>query len=336
MRLSLRGFLVVSLAGALLATCALILLPHDKYLRYQSLNDRSAPNSYWIYERIHDDPTPIDIAFVGTSRTGRSVNTQRLQDGLAAYGIHTHAVNFHIVKTGRNMQYVIAKELLQHRAVKLLVLEITEVEERKPHPDFIFLADTSDVLCAPLFINTQYFADLARLPGRQLDLFLDTTLQRSGLRTPDFVPPPYEGPNLDRTEYLLTLDGVNHSLAGQHTLAEMEAMRVRQETEMTPPVLPASLAWLEYRISRYYIDGIFDLAARNGTRIVFLYLPRFGGPAVPEPYEELYSGRAPLINPAAVLRDFRLWSDETHVNAQGSRALTDAVAEALRRDGNID
>jgi hypothetical protein len=43
-----------------------------------------------------------------------------------------------------------------------------------------------------------------------------------------------------------------------------------------------------------------------------------------------------LINPAAVLRDFRLWSDETHVNAQGSRALTDAVAEALRRDGNID
>ncbi|HEX3397427.1 MAG TPA: hypothetical protein VHS76_12065 [Steroidobacteraceae bacterium] len=334
MRLSLRGFLILFLVSALLTTGALILLPHDKYLRYQSLNDRSAPNSYWIYERIHDDPTPIDIAFIGTSRTGRSINTERLQNDLAAYGIHTHAVNFHIVKTGRNMHYVIAKELLEHRAVKLLVLEITEVEDRKPHPDFIFLADTSDVLSAPLFINTQYFSDLARLPGRQLDLFLDTKLQRSGLRTPDFVPPPYEGPNLDRTEYLLTLDGVKHSLAGEHTLAEMETMRVSHDADATPPVLPPSLAWLEYRMSRYYIDGIFDLAARNGTRIALLYLPRFGGPAVPDPYR-LYAKRAPLINPAAAVQNFRLWSDETHVNAQGSRAVTDAVAEALRRAGNI-
>jgi hypothetical protein len=77
MRLTLRGFLSVFFFGALLATCGMTLLPHDKYLRYQSLNDRSAPNSYWIYERIHDDPTPIDIAFIGTSRTGRSMNTRR-------------------------------------------------------------------------------------------------------------------------------------------------------------------------------------------------------------------------------------------------------------------
>jgi hypothetical protein len=335
MRLTLHGFLLVFFVGALLATCAMILLPHNKYLRYQSLNDHSAPNSYWIYERIHDDPTPIDIAFIGTSRTGRSMNTQRLQDDLAAHGVNVHAVNFHIVKTGRNMHYAIAKELLSNRKVKLLVLEITEVEDRKPHPDFVLLADTRDIVLAPLFINTRYLADMVRLPGRQADLFLATQLQSHGWRTADFSPPPYEGANLDRTDYLLTLDGVNHSLEGQHTFAQMEAMRRQQETEITPPVLPASLEWLEYRLPRYYVDRIFDMAARAGTKIVFLYLPRYGGPPTPEPYERLYAHRAGLINTWPAVQDFRLWGDDSHLNGPGSHLATDAVAEALWRDGYV-
>lgn len=335
MRLKLRGFLLVFVLGALLATCAMTLLPHDKYLRYQSLNDRSAPNSYWIYERIHDDPTPIDIAFIGTSRTGRSMNTKRLQDDLARQGVNVHAVNFHVVKTGRNMHYAIAKELLSSRKVKLLVLEMTELEDRKPHPDFIFLADTRNVLFAPLFINARYFADLARLPGRQVDLFLETASQHFGWRTPDFTPPPYEGPNLDRTEALLTLDGVTHSLEGGHTLAQMEAMRIAQDSEVTPPVLPAALDWLEYRFPRYYIEHILNMAARNGTRVVFLYLPRYGGPSSPAPYERLYAKRVGLINPWPALQNYRLWTDAVHLNGPGSRLATDAVAESLLRDGYL-
>jgi hypothetical protein len=335
MRLTLRGFLSVFFFGALLATCGMTLLPHDKYLRYQSLNDRSAPNSYWIYERIHDDPTPIDIAFIGTSRTGRSMNTKRLQDDLARQGVMVHAVNFHIVKTGRNMHYTVAKELLNNRKVKLLVLEITELEDRKPHPDFIFLADTRDVVLAPLFINARYLADLARLPGRQVDLFLETASQHFGWRTPDFTPPPYEGANLDRTESLITLDGVAHSLEEQHTLGQMEAMRIAQDAEVTPAVLPPTLDWLEYRFPRYYVERILDLAARNGTRVVFLYLPRYGGPASPAPYERQYAKRVGLINPWPALQDFRLWTDAVHVNGPGSRLATDAVAQALLRQGYL-
>jgi hypothetical protein len=335
MRLTLRGFLLVFFCAALLATCAITLLPHDKYLRYQSLNDHSAPNAYWIYERIHDDPTPIDIAFIGTSRTGRSMNTGRLQDDLARHGVNVHAVNFHVVKTGRNMHYAIAKELLSNRKVKVLVLELTEVEDRTPHPDFIFLADALDVLDAPLWINTRYLADLARLPGRQLDLFLETVAERLGWRIPDFTPPPYEGPNLDRTESLTTLDGVTHSLEEPHTLAQMEAMRVAHDAELTPRVLPESLDWLEYRFPRYYISQILDLAARHGTRVMFLYLPRYGGPATPAPYERLYAQRGPLINPWPAVQDYRVWTDEVHVNGPGSRLATDFVAEALWRDGYL-
>jgi hypothetical protein len=327
-RIGLRGFLLLFAIGAVAGVAAMILLPHDKYLRYQALNDRVAPTAYWVYERIHDDPTPIDVAFIGDSRTGLSVHTARLEQDLASRGVVAKAANLHIVKNGRNMQYVIAKELLTHRKVKLLVVEMIEWEDRKPHPDFIFLADPIDVIDAPLLINLNYFSDLGRLAGRQVDLFLDTELQRRGLHTPDFVPPPYEGPNLDHAQFIQTLDGVKHYRDQAHTEAEMEQFRIKQDSEITPAVLPAALSGLEYRLPRYYVDKILDLAREHDTKVVFLYTPRYGGPQEPPPYQR-YAGRVDLINPWPQLQDYRFWEDATHVDWQGSQRLTDYVADAL-------
>ena len=333
-QLGLRRFVLLMLATALVFWCAVIVLPHDKYLRYESLNDHVAPNAYWIYQRIHSDQTPIDVAFVGSSRTGRSVNTARLQNDLAGQGVKAHAVNFHIVKTGRDMQYVIAKELLTHRKVKLLVVEMTELEDRKSHRDFIFLADAMDVIRAPIFINLSYFADIARLPGRQTDLFLETRLDSLGLRKPEFVPPPYQGSNLDWTEYLDTLDGKRHPLNVRHSREQMEELRVEQEADVTPPLLPESLQEYEYKVPRHYIASILSLAKEQGTKVVFLYTPRYGGPATPPPYDRLYSS-VPLINPEPLLRDYRIWADATHLNREGSRILTDFVAGELARSGYL-
>jgi hypothetical protein len=319
---------------ALLSLTGMILLPHDKYLRYQSLNDHSAPRAYWIYERIHNDPTPIDIAFIGTSRTGRSIHTRRLEEDLAQRGVTAKAANLFMFKTGRNMHYAIAKELFGSRKVKLLVLEITEWEDRKPHPDFVFLADPEDIVFAPWFINLRYLSDLSRLPGRQVDLFLQTQLVPLGLRKPEFVPPPYEGPNLDISEYLVTLDGKKHYFTEQRTFEHMEALRKAQDASITPSVLPKSMDALEYRLPRYYISRILDLARQHGTKVIFLYVPRYGGPATPAPYAR-YQHDGPLINPGAQMQDYRLWDEVTHLNWDGAKVLTDYVARELASSGYL-
>lgn len=324
----LRAFVLLFIAGTLVGLCAMIGLPQDKYLRYQALNDGIAPNAYWIYERIHFDPTPIDIAFIGTSRTGLSVHTRRLEEDLARHGITSKAANLHIVKNGVNMQYVVTKELLATRKIKLLVVEMIEREDRKPHPDFIFLADPIDVLTAPLLINLDYFSDLARLPGREVDLFFETQLEQHGLRRPDFVPPPYVGPNLDRAEVLLTLDGEARSRNIFRTQAEMEDLRVKADSALAPALLPQSLRGLEYRYPRYYMERILALARAHDTKVVFLYLPRYGSPAQPPPYAQ-YADQVALINPWSQLQDYRLWSDDQHVNWDGAKLITDYLAEAL-------
>jgi hypothetical protein len=319
---------VLLLAFALLNVLAVFALPQDKFLRYQAPLDPQSPTAPWIYQRIHFDPTPIDVAFIGSSRTGLSVHTGRLEAGLAQHDMHLKAANIYMVRSGLNMQYVLAKELLNSRKVKLLVLEMTEREERKPHDDFIYLADPLDVIAAPMLINFNYLSDLARLPGRQVNLFWDLQLQQLGLSDPKSAPPPYEGSNLDHAEVIRTIDGVNHYRDTPYSLADMERMRIQQDREITPSVLPRFADSIEYRLPRYYENKILDLAAARGTTVVFLYTPRYGGPENPPPYQR-YANRAGLINPWSAVQNYTLWWDANHLNWEGAKLLTDYVVEAL-------
>ena len=317
---------VLSLAAVTLGVLvSFTLLPHDKYLRYQALNDGQAPNAYWVYERINRDPTPIDVAFVGTSRTAFSIHGGRMQEDFARSGTPANVANLHIVKMGRNMQYAIAKELLTHRKVRLLVVEMDDDEDRSPHPDFIYLADSVDVVRAPMFINMRYFSDLARLPGRQLGLFVDTELQEHRWTEPAFVPPPYEGPHFDHAEFVRTLDGVRHDRNAHYSQEQMESLRKNEDANVTPHILPASLDWLEYRLPRYYIEKILSLAGQKGTRVVLLYLPRFGAPQQCAICTRLY-GTFTVVNPSGEMQDPRLWQDAIHMNWEGAKRVTDYVA----------
>ena len=46
-------------------TGAMAALPHRTAVRWQSTQTEAYARLGWVYQRIHDDPTPIDIAFIG-------------------------------------------------------------------------------------------------------------------------------------------------------------------------------------------------------------------------------------------------------------------------------
>ncbi len=320
--------------GSLLALTGMVLLPHERALRYRTLTDGNAPTAFWIYRRIHEDRTPIDVAFIGTSRTGMSIHSARLEQDLAAQGIAAHVVNLHVVRTGRNMHYAVARELLENRKVKLLLIELTEVEDRSPHPDFIYLADTRDVLGAPLFVNLGFLSDVARLPGRQAGLFVDSLLSRAGLGGAALAPLRYEGAHLDHAEFIDSLDGQRHSRDIVNSAEKMAQLRSAEDRAATPPLLPASLASLEYRLPRIYLDRILALAASHDTRVAFIYLPRYGSLPESRVYQDHYSQRAPLVNPAAdIIGRSELWFDAVHVNWAGAQLVTDQVARTIAAGG---
>jgi hypothetical protein len=49
----------------------------------------------------------------------------------------------------------------------------------------------------------------------------------------------------------------------------------------------------------------------------------------------MYASRVGLLNPSTGMQDYRLWDDATHVNWNGAKRLTDAVAAELVSGGYV-
>jgi hypothetical protein len=332
-RLSPAAF-VAAVAAALVAVLgASILLPHDRYYRYQAHSSGTTRKADWIYERLHFDPTPVDVALIGTSRMAGGLSAETIEsDYCAATGRRIHVANLGIPETGRNMHYALAREAAKSKRPELFVVELNEVEARRPHPGFVILADAADVLQAPIALNLNYFADLARLPGRQTSLFLATVAGEPAVRR-RFAPAAYAGRYFDRTRSIPLLDGRVVDKNVVRPRAELDDLwRERMSREAPLHMLPGPFGGLEYRLSRRYLDAIELAASKTGAETLYAYLPAYRFPAPPAALlRELAIESVAIDLGGASADNPALWFDATHWNAAGADVASRRFAAALAR-----
>ncbi|MEM9015294.1 MAG: hypothetical protein AAGB02_09355 [Pseudomonadota bacterium] len=326
-RLSPIAFLLLVIGFVITLLNVSILLPHNKYYRYQAHHSLTTRQADWVYERLHFDTTPIDIALIGTSRMLGAISAPIVEaEYCQATGRRIHVANLAIPVTGRNMHYAIAKETATAKSPALTLVEFNEVESRRPHVGFIFLADASDILTAPLALNMNYVSDLFRLPGRQASLFLKTLVGAPDVR-PVFSPKGYEGSNRDLTQEQVFISGEVKSRDITRTENQMRVLSDMREANVSPMnLLPGPLQPLEYRFVRHYLRKT-EAAANN---LAYLYLPAFGAPApAPALIEELQVDHPIIDLGGPITSDHRYWLDATHHNAKGARLQSERLARRL-------
>lgn len=329
--------------GAVIAIGVVILavacaLPHDRYLRYQNLTDPAVVKSSWIYERIHFDPTPIDIAFVGTSHTVFGIDSQVVEHAcLDAGETRCHTVNLGLEHLGRNVHWLIARELLASRTPRLLVIEVQETEFRALHPAFGSLAEPGDIISAPIFINTSFVTDLVHLPLRQMTLFVHTLAPRLFGEHEAFISSLYRGSHWDDT--FASLGSPQHPIASPTprtrgaTTAELERERIQSAAADENNIkLPAVLRPFEYRANLIYLDKLMTLAREKNVEVRFLYMPSFAVTAPPR-FSALYASFAPSWQvPDTILSQPALWSDIGHLNYDGAVTLSTWLGARIAED----
>jgi hypothetical protein len=292
----------------------------------------------WIYERIHFDKTPIDMAFIGTSHTQSGINSQLVEEALRQNGSPHHVVNFAIPHLGRDLHYVLTRELLEHRKVKTIVVEVQEAEARAPHPAFQRIAEVGDLLASPLIINTGYFENIARLPLRQSLLFLQTAQANKGEERLLFDPKAYEGPHWDDTYVIHGIPGPRlASLSAESLRAPSEKLQRAFESKQALAQKfkwPAGQPSLLVRYTNFYLYGLLELAKSRNVEIVFLYLPYFHGPVQPVDASAL-SSYGTILTPQEILDDPASWQNEDHLNAAGARRLSKWMGEKLGAKGPV-
>lgn len=318
MRIFPSGRAVFAILAMAFGLAALTLfIPTDPYLRWQLLGGTIHERSRWIYERIHYDPTPVDVVVIGSSRMGAGIIAPRLAEETGL-----NVVNFSLPEAGRNINYAIIDELLKTKNPRLIVIGVNEKPSRTGHSTWRYLAPTEIVLDPGYAGNIMYVPDVGFQPWRQLKLLAaGLSPETFGMRR-SFDPADYAGPALDITASIKLPDGTMKETEIPAAQAELERGVRKLEAGTRPPVLPARYADIEFGDERTYIRRIAALAQARGIKVAFLAIPYYTGPDTVQE-ADFYRQYGPLWNAGFLSSHAELYSDYAHLTRTGAAVLTD-------------
>ena len=315
--------ILAALGVALVLNVVVCLLPENDYQRWQ-LQDPDG-SLRWIYERIHFDPKPIDVAILGPSRAQLGFSAAAIEQDLAQRGKHANVVNFALPGSGRDIQWAIVDELFKAKSPKVIVLEVDEQPYPFGHFLFKYVAPAEAIAFPPTPFLHNYFYNLAYLPVRKLKLFGANLFPDLFGLSKQFEPEHYAK---NRTDYTTSFIGDGKLVDMEHPVAR--ATLLAEPREPVPRTLIARLlTQINGGEDHLFTEKIDREAKAHGTQLVFVHLPMFEGPQTVSDVDFLKQF-GPVLNYGDLApRDelFENWSHLNHAGAMNASArLADAIA----------
>jgi hypothetical protein len=313
--------ILAALAVALILNVAVSLLPENDYQKWQLQS-----GTRWIYERIHFDPKPIDIAILGPSRAQLGLSAAAIEEQLAKHGKRANVVNFALTGAGRDIQWAILNELFKAKSPKVIVLEVDEEPYPFGHFFFKFVAPAEAIAFPPTPFLHNYLYNLAYLPVRKLTLFGANLF-------PDLFGIPKQ---FDAEHYARTRTDYSTSFIGEFgKLIDMEHP-VPRATLLSEPRVPVprtlmtrGFNWLSGGEDHLYIKKIAREAKVHGAQLIFVFLPIFEGPQTVSDVGFLDQFGVVLNYGDLAPRD-ELFENWAHLNHAGAMTASARLADAIR------
>jgi hypothetical protein len=297
-------------------------IPYSRKYAYLSKSNEDC-NTSWIYHRLFENPTNIDIAFIGTSHTGCGID-----DGLIEKNINTelgkvvNVANIAYCGGGRNLDYLLIKDLIKEKKPKVIVIELKN-DNYLIHKDYGIMANGYDLWFPPAFpsnyISTIYSGTKSRLNLLRENIIFGPVLEIGLEREKDgsiAMKKEYKDklPHKKKKKVVFTISPKgNHSFYGvfKDSISEdqiKEHLKNKQEVQ----------------------DGDIDcirkmvnIANENKTKIVFLYIPSYGNYFHDQLSVSEYSKMGTILFPPEKIFDTKgLWYDHEHFNIYGARAFS--------------
>lgn len=314
----LRNIALFSLPIWALLVWMLLHEPTPAY-RYRMVQKDCRTGS-WIYRRLFESPDPIDIAFVGSSKTMCDVNDALLEERLtAATGKQLRIANLGVCRVGENLHYLITRDLFVQKRPQYLIYEVSTDLATQSHFHFPYVATASDVISAPILLNDDYLEDLTTLLWNRLVHHREQTLG---------ITRSFEDFLTDSLHSFMVVGA--DMVADSNEMARLKGLRQQSLTEALPSGIAGWIYALRARHPKYYLRAVQTLCAASGTKLVFLYLPSYGAPAKrPQEFAFLETMGTLWVPPDSIVGDPRLHFDHTHLNMAGATKLSDWLTRQL-------
>lgn len=319
---AVAAILLVAVLSGVGAAC----LPDKPYQRYQLLPllYRRLP---WIYERIHYDPKPIDIAIVGPSKTLMGVSASEIEARLSVLGKPANVANFSLVYQGRNAQWAVVDELYKIKRPRILIVQIDDKAADWGHPWFTYFASSGDIAFTPSIFLHDYFPDLSYLPFRQMKLFASSFFPNLfGLRLA-FDPVQYANTRSDFTTDFRGLSSELVDMERQVPAPELRAEREKFEMQQHIGRLPRVLKPIVDADDRLYLDKIARLTRAHGTKLLLLYIPDFDRDHLDDETRKYYSNYGVILDYSDLAARSTLYMQWAHLNHAGAMIVSNRIAD---------
>jgi hypothetical protein len=310
--------------GVAVASCALLSSVSVRYTLPQA-------EYLWLRDHVLADSRPLDTVFLGSSRIRTAIDPQLV---CAVTPQNRPSVNLGVNWHGRNMHFVLLKDLLSSRPIRRLVLETSaDMEAVGTHRVFGSLARPSDALRTPMI---RVF-----LPG-----LIEEPFARNMRGLGDWIVPVL-APSLHAIRH--AYDRLTRRISGPHA-SEIESLTALcgylpnsgeyvefdpPPTERVEPVRPLD-SWMRSVSPDAYafeIDRIATLCRDHNVELMFLYLPRRGyREMAPELRSVLSKHGAVICPPWDEFSDTMNWRDGNHFNLAGAKRFGVWLRSALERE----
>jgi hypothetical protein len=316
--------ILAALGAALALAAAVCLLPENAYQRWQLVDGTIYGQLRWMYERIHFDPKPIDIAILGSSRTQLGFSAAAVERDLALRGKTANVVNFSLAGSGRNLEWAIIDELYKAKSPKAIVLLVDDQPYPFGHTAFKYVAPAEAIVAPPTPLLHNYLYDLAYLPARKVKLFGASLFPNLFGLSKQFDPEPYAK---TRTDFSTNFLGEFGMVDMEHSVPR--ATLLAEPREAVPRTLAArTLTRLNGGEDHLYIEKIAREAKAHGTQLIFVHLPMFEGPQTVSD-EDFLKQFGAVLNYGDLAPDDTLFENWAHLNHAGAMKASARLADAI-------
>lgn len=297
--------LLVGFLCGFLAVCALLAFAprpmSDRLATLKSDGQRLAQ----VYERIAQNPRPIDVAFIGTSHTMTGIDDRGIEEALAREGVSASVANLGVWWMGRDMHLFLVRQLLARKSPKLIVLELNEHEPPYGHQLMPYVASVSDMFCCHFWFDLDF--------PKMFLLFLKE--QAWGVVSILWPPDRAVQEATETWDYgWVPVDGI----------WDTGRQKIPSVGDRVEKLLGRQFRETGYKLTSAFGDDtvtqIVKLARSKNVGIMFLYLPEYFY-ATHESEDNVVSHEdlAPTVTlPRDVVADQLNWIDPAHLNRTGA------------------
>ena len=320
------AFTILAALGVVLALdAALCLLPENDYQRWRLADDAMGGRLRWIYERIHFDPTPIDIAILGPSRAELGFGAAAIEEDLRQHGRQAHVVNFALPGAGRDIQWAILDELFKAKSPKVIVLEVEDQPYPFGHFMFKYVAPAEAIAFPPTpFLHNQLY-NLAYLPIRKLKLFGANLFPDLSGVSKRFDPEHFAQTRTDWTTSFIGEFGKRVDMEDPVPRATLLAQR-RAPVPRTPAT--RLFTWINGGEDHLFTQKIAHEAKVHGAQVIFVYLPMFNGSQAISDLDFLEQF-GPALDFGDLAQHDELFENWSHLNHAGAVKASARLADAI-------